>query len=109
MFSLDASLATKDRQEVCSSVQEGETLKMSCPEGMKIRRVERARFGTGMDKCGAIDEVNSCSIGSAKYIIEQECLGKESCQVEAAVENFGSDAHELCIGNRKLDAVYTCH
>jgi len=106
-FALDASFGSTSKTEHCSSVEEGEVLEMKCAAGQLIRRVERARFGTGMKTCGAMNE--GCEIGSAKYIVSRECVGKESCQIRAVTDNFGSDAHELCHGPKRLDAVYTCH
>eukprot|EP01088_Endostelium_zonatum_P008986 TRINITY_DN2217_c0_g1_i1.p1 TRINITY_DN2217_c0_g1~~TRINITY_DN2217_c0_g1_i1.p1 ORF type:complete len:1125 (-),score=235.96 TRINITY_DN2217_c0_g1_i1:25-3231(-) len=108
LFSLDATfLDRSNRTEHCESVAEGEVLKMRCPAGKVITRVERARFGTGMKECGATNE--GCEVGSAKYIVSRECVGKESCQVRAVAENFGTEANELCAGHKQLDAVFSCN
>jgi len=91
----------KEHTIVCASAEQGQKLMLTCPKGKLITRVKFASFGTGhSEQCGELNEEH-CTIGSSKYIVERQCLGKRSCVVDVESDNFGTGTDDLCPGPKK--------
>lgn len=53
---------------------------LNCPGHKKITAVEFASFGNPTGPCGQF-ELGNCTVPATKQIVEEKCLGKESCFV----------------------------
>lgn len=60
---------------------------LKCPNHKKIVAVEFASFGDPLGTCGNFI-LGKCNAASSKEIVEQQCLGKPSCDVPMKREIF---------------------
>jgi hypothetical protein len=61
---------------------------LNCNFGV-ISAVPFASFGsTNNDLCDTIS-YGECHAGSSRYVIEQACIGKKNCEIDANIWNFG--------------------
>jgi len=85
----------------CAYVNEHETLSLQCTDtSEKISLVRFASYGTPQFKCGS-SVYGQCHAGSSKYIIDQRCLHKNSCKIQAEDWEF----RDPCFGTVKKLAV----
>ena len=66
----------------------GNWLSATCPSGQKIVSVDFASYGTSTGTCGNY-KTSSCHASSSKSIVENACLGKNSCKVATLHTIFG--------------------
>ncbi|WCJ28381.1 Beta-galactosidase [Euphorbia peplus] len=73
---------------VSGKVNEGETLVLSC-EGKSISEIKFANFGETQSVSGSFAK-GTCSSQDTLSVIEQACIGQETCKIEASKEKFGT-------------------
>ncbi|KAL2346041.1 hypothetical protein Fmac_000041 [Flemingia macrophylla] len=73
----------------------GPTATLECEAGMKIVAVEFASFGNPSGYCGDF-AMGSCNAPATQQIVEQQCLGKESCTVAVNRAVFNQNGMDLC-------------
>ncbi|KAI4371826.1 hypothetical protein MLD38_010139 [Melastoma candidum] len=82
-----ANFVTVTVGSVCTSSKENTTLEMSCEGGRPISGINFASFGNPQNTCGSFAQ-GQCDTDARGFLVN-ECIGKESCAVEATVKNFG--------------------
>lgn len=76
-------------------------LQLHCPSsGHLIKSIKFASFGTPEGSCGSF-AYGHCNTNSTTSIVEEACIGRESCSVEVSIEKFG----DPCKGTVKNLAV----
>jgi hypothetical protein len=76
-------------------------VQLHCPSsGQLISSIKFASFGTSKGSCGSFTH-GHCKTNSTMSIIEEACIGRESCSVEVSVQKFG----DPCRGIAKSLAV----
>ncbi|KAE9586607.1 hypothetical protein Lal_00004747 [Lupinus albus] len=95
------SFASKDMKfhSIMENVRPEATLK--CSNFKKIVAVEFASYGNPSGFCGSF-ALGNCSMGGAKSIVEEECIGKYSCKV--ALEKLSKKGN-VCQGLEKTLAI----
>ncbi|KAH9321654.1 hypothetical protein KI387_016293, partial [Taxus chinensis] len=64
-------------------------LRLHCPSsGQVISSIKFASFGTPRGKCGSFTH-GHCKANTAMSILEQACIGRQSCSVEVSRDKFG--------------------
>ncbi|KAJ0087884.1 hypothetical protein Patl1_32313 [Pistacia atlantica] len=66
--------------KVCANAFEGSTLKLSCQGGKLFSEIKFASFGETEGTCGSFRK-GRCESANSLSVIEQACLGKESCSI----------------------------
>eukprot|EP01119_Soliformovum_irregulare_P021723 TRINITY_DN7294_c0_g2_i1.p1 TRINITY_DN7294_c0_g2~~TRINITY_DN7294_c0_g2_i1.p1 ORF type:complete len:1083 (+),score=341.06 TRINITY_DN7294_c0_g2_i1:2597-5845(+) len=90
--------------KTCATAPENANLNIKCPSGQLVRMVNFASFGTPSGTCGNF-KYGSCNAGSSKYMVQEMCIGKNACVIEASDWNFG----DPCVDTVKNAAVeVTC-
>jgi len=79
------------------------TARLKCPNHKKVVAVDFASYGDPVGACGSFS-VGSCHSPSTKAIIEQYCLGKQSCIVPMKKEIFEKNG-DACPDSRKTLAI----
>ncbi|XP_052182584.1 beta-galactosidase-like [Diospyros lotus] len=74
---------------VCGNAYENKTMELSC-EGRPISAIRFANFGDSNGTCGALVTGSCQGRNDAISIVQNACVGKESCSIEASEEVFGS-------------------
>lgn len=89
----------------CGVARENTSLTLSCAAGETIRAIQFASYGSATGSCTTGFATSTCHAASSKQIVEQACLGKQSCSVEARNSVFS----DPCGGTAKqLAVVATC-
>ncbi|MBS1971347.1 MAG: hypothetical protein JSU04_13650 [Bdellovibrionales bacterium] len=89
---------------ICSTVPEYGTAKITCPAGQTVSEVIFASYGSPTGSCGAF-KTSSCNAANSLDIVKRACLGKASCSIEANNGPFG----DPCEGTGKsLSVQVTC-
>ncbi|MCL7035716.1 hypothetical protein MKW94_027035 [Papaver nudicaule] len=68
-----------------------------CMAGKKISWIKFASFGTPLGVSGSFSE-GSCHAHKSYDAFQQNCIGRQSCEVTVSLETFGGDP---CPGSRK--------
>ena len=63
---------------------------VKCPNRKKIVAVEFASFGNSTGACGNF-ALGKCNAPETKQIVEQQCLGKESCSLKVDRNQFNKN------------------
>ncbi|KAK7283549.1 hypothetical protein RIF29_13131 [Crotalaria pallida] len=96
------SFASKDMR-FHSAVETPEpSANLKCPNFKKIKAVEFASYGNPSGTCGNY-ALGNCNVAAAKNIVEQQCLGKNSCSV--TLESLSKNGKETCPGLVKALAI----
>ena len=78
---------------------------LKCPEGRVISSIEFASWGTPGGQCGKFSINSNCHAINSKEVVENMCLGKQSCFVSPDNSIFG----DPCDGIEKtLKVQYSC-
>ncbi|KAJ6822636.1 beta-galactosidase-like [Iris pallida] len=94
--------------KICGNVPQGKTLTLSCKGyGRTIAAIDFASFGDPQGSCGSFEK-GKCESKGAAPAVEKECLGKESCSLEAGDEFFGVDSDCGSNFNKRLAVQATC-
>ena len=73
----------------CQNVGENYPVHLSCERnGGKISQVDFASFGTGAGACGQMKQ-GACHAANTSQVIQQVCVGQETCTVPASIDLFG--------------------
>ncbi|KAJ1398976.1 Glycoside hydrolase, family 35 [Sesbania bispinosa] len=75
-----------------------------CGFGKKIVAVEFASFGNPSGYCGKF-VMGNCDAAATKKIVEQQCLGKDSCSVVLNRKVFNKSGGDACPGLMKTLAI----
>ncbi|KAF6174297.1 hypothetical protein GIB67_040790 [Kingdonia uniflora] len=74
----------------CGKAYEGNTLELSCNSGgQTISDIKFASFGDPQGTCTSFKK-GSCESENSLAIIQQACIGKESCSIDVSEKTFGS-------------------
>ncbi|XP_027902823.1 beta-galactosidase 13-like [Vigna unguiculata] len=73
----------------------GPQASLMCPPGKKIMTVEFASFGNPSGYCGEYI-LGTCNAAATKQIVEQECLGKETCSITLNRAVFNQNGADPC-------------
>ncbi|KAF8403186.1 hypothetical protein HHK36_011283 [Tetracentron sinense] len=71
----------------CGNAYEGNTLELSC-QGGTISEIRFASFGDPQGTCGSFGK-GSCESENSLSIIQEACVGNESCSIDVSEGNFG--------------------
>jgi len=85
----------------CGVARENTALNLSCAVGETIKAIQFASYGSPSGSCAAGFATSSCHAATSKQMVEQACLGKQSCSVEARNSVFT----DPCSGTGKQLAV----
>lgn len=102
----EAHIAPVDLWELSAESGSGGTnpkpqLRLHCPSsGQLISSIKFASFGTPKGKCGSFIH-GHCKTDTAISVVEQVCIGRQSCSVEVSIDKFG----DPCEGTNKSLAV----
>nr|AFK34570.1 unknown [Lotus japonicus] len=77
---------------------------LSCGSGKKIVAVEFASFGNPSGSCGKL-VLGDCNAAATQQIVEQQCLGKGSCNVDLNRATFIKNGKDACPGLVKKLAI----
>ncbi|KAJ1411692.1 Glycoside hydrolase, family 35 [Sesbania bispinosa] len=77
---------------------------VKCGFGKKIVAVEFASFGNPSGYCGKF-VMGNCDAAATKKIVEQQCLGKDSCSVVLNRKDFNKNGGDACPGLMKTLAI----
>jgi len=89
---------------VCAFGNENNQISLSCPNNTVISVVNFASFGTPTGSCSSL-AYGTCHAGSSNHIVEQFCLHKNTCVIDASDSFFG----DPCFGTIKtLSVRATC-
>ncbi|XP_057500684.1 beta-galactosidase 13-like [Actinidia eriantha] len=77
---------------------------LTCPDGKKIKFVDFASFGDPFGSCGNFVE-GKCTSPNSKKVVEEKCLGKNSCSIPLERETFGGKRDDGCPDITKVLAV----
>jgi len=80
----------------CVAVPEYSNATLNCPTGLVFSEILFASFGTPTGGCST-PAFGKCDAGSSFMVVENMCLGKESCTVPAQDTVFG----DPCLGTLK--------
>ncbi|GMY36491.1 beta-galactosidase 15-like [Fagus crenata] len=72
----------------CANAYERNTLELSC-QGRPISSIKFASFGNPHGTCGSFHK-GSCEAKDALSIIQNACVGKESCSIDVSEDTLGS-------------------
>ena len=90
----------------CGMYQELDTMALKCAFNGTIKSVDLAFYGNPTGTCTSGFEVGNCNAATAKPVVEQACLGKNTCSLPVVSATFGGDP---CFGTLKELAVQvTC-
>ncbi|GAB4846773.1 Beta-galactosidase 7 [Ancistrocladus abbreviatus] len=73
----------------CGHAYEGNTLELSC-EGGPIKAIQFASFGDPQGICGSFEKGNCEGSKNAIKVINNACVGKETCSLEVSKAIFGT-------------------
>ncbi|XP_014522106.1 beta-galactosidase 13-like [Vigna radiata var. radiata] len=73
----------------------GPQASLMCAPGKKIMTVEFASFGNPSGYCGDYT-LGTCNAAATKQIVEQECLGKETCSIALNRAVFNQNGADPC-------------
>ncbi|GAB4846757.1 Beta-galactosidase 7 [Ancistrocladus abbreviatus] len=73
----------------CGHAYEGSTLELSC-EGRPIKAIQFANFGNPQGTCGSFEKGNCEGSENAINVINNACVGKETCSLEVSEAIFGT-------------------
>lgn len=89
----------------CVEVAERQEASLACPAGGVITDIDFASYGLPTGSCDEGFKTGMCHALTSQVKVEQACLQRSSCTVEASNPVFG----DPCIGNpKRLAVVYTC-
>ncbi|XP_022981816.1 beta-galactosidase 5-like [Cucurbita maxima] len=80
----------KNASYIIESNGESDSLHLQCNPGHVISAIKFASFGTPSGTCGSYQK-GICHAPDSHAILEEKCLGRESCLVSATRGNFGGD------------------
>ena len=95
--------------QLCIMTDEYNTASVSCPAGQIIENVAFASYGFPSGTCGAVDNafsLGSCNASTSQRVVEEACVGKQSCTIDVNNTTFGGDP---CAGTvKRLYAFLRC-
>jgi hypothetical protein len=80
---LDLAIAPDGATKFCGVAAEGARLELQCPTGQIIRSIDLASYGTATGSCDAGHELSACHAQSSLGTVEDGCLGRASCSIDA--------------------------
>jgi hypothetical protein len=79
---------------LCGEADEGESVRLECPEGQFIAQVTFASYGTPSGACGSFVE-GDCHSDTSQSRIESQCVGRGACTIGAGNGNFGDPCNKV--------------
>jgi hypothetical protein len=86
-----------DMPIVCATANEANSVMLTCPKGT-IESVAFASYGTPSGVCGDFQDNGSCHSATSEEVVEDACIGEESCTIVADNDTFG----DPCVGTGKM-------
>lgn len=87
-FASKTGVTTYFKDSRCASALEGGVVSLKCSQGTIISEVLFASYGTPTGTCGNF-AVGSCDQAHARDVIQDLCIGENSCQISASSHLFG--------------------
>lgn len=84
---------------VCGNAYEGNDMELSC-QGREISEIKFASFGEVGGACGSFEKGSCEASKDVFYIVQKECVGKESCSVPASEDRLGSASCDAGVSKR---------
>jgi len=85
---------------VCGDANEGDTVTLTCPDGLLVGSVHFASYGTPTGSCGSFT-TGSCHATGSSDTVAALCIGRSACTIAATNAAFG----DPCSGTAKHAAV----
>ena len=83
---------------------------LSCSEGLQITNIDWVSYGNPtVDRDDGSLSLGSCHSGASRYIIENQCLGKERCHLSSLEDSFGSISCSKAVEEMKIAVQYSCN
>ena len=83
---------------------------LSCSEGFQITNIDWVSYGNPtMDRDDGSLSLGSCHSGASRYIIENQCLGKERCHLSSLEDSFGFISCSKAVEEMKIAVQYSCN
>lgn len=78
---------------------------LACPAGQEITSIDFASWGTATGACGQFEVDTDCHSPLAEIWLGHNCIGKQTCQVEASNDHLGDPCRGV---TKSLKAQFTC-
>ncbi|XP_050284914.1 beta-galactosidase 7-like [Quercus robur] len=101
---LNVSFQTVTVGTVCGNAYEGHELDLSCQGGQTISEIKFASYGDPQGKCGSFKK-GSWEASSSFSVVENACIGRESCSVSVSSATFGTSNLGSVNGRLAVEAV----
>ncbi|KAF9613027.1 hypothetical protein IFM89_005461 [Coptis chinensis] len=75
--------------KACASVEEGNTLELSCQGGRRISAIEFASYGNPQGKCESFKK-GTCDAAKSLSVVQKACVGRDSCSINVSEATFGA-------------------
>ncbi|MCI06611.1 beta-galactosidase [Trifolium medium] len=72
---------------ICATAGYGKTLEIKCPDGKTFSQIAFASYGNPQGKCGSF-QVGVWESSDSASVIENACIGKQSCSVNVTSSTF---------------------
>ncbi|GAU22242.1 hypothetical protein TSUD_227780 [Trifolium subterraneum] len=86
----NVSVQTITTGSICATADYGKTLEMKCPDGKTFSKIQFASYGNPQGKCGSF-QVGEWESRDSVWVIENACIGKQSCSVSVTSSTFKID------------------
>ena len=101
---LNVSFQTVTVGTVCGNAYEGHELDLSCQGGQTISEIKFASYGDPQGTCGSFKK-GSWEASSSFSVVENACIGRESCSVSVSSATFGTSNLGSVNGRLAVEAV----
>ena len=92
----------------CAQAEQDKSARLACPAGTVISSIEFASFGNPTGSCGAY-QAGSCHDAASRELVEDLCLGDNSCTVSASASLFDQpNCHDEIEATRQLRVQVSC-
>ena len=89
-----AAGGTTSGETLCGEADEGDSVRLECPEGQHIAAVAFGSYGTPTGTCGSFAE-GDCHSATSESQIESLCVGRQACTIGASNGNFGDPCNKV--------------
>ncbi|RDY03088.1 hypothetical protein CR513_13361, partial [Mucuna pruriens] len=91
----------------CGNAHENKSLELSC-HGRPISAINFASFGNPQGECGAFSKGSCESKSDVLSIVQNACLGKESCSFDVSENTFGPTSCGDMVKRLAVEAIIVC-
>ncbi|KAH7685343.1 Beta-galactosidase protein [Dioscorea alata] len=98
---LQITLETISVSHICNSAEEPKMhkilspkrrreVRLQCHQGKRISAIDFASYGTPNGDCASYS-IGSCHSNASKSVVQEACLGKNTCSISVSAMQFGGD------------------